>query len=75
MGKQRVFRDGDLFGFVIEFAGRGDGIAMHKHPAPFAHRIEVLAGSVLVYGAAGPPGVTLEAGAIFDVEPDQPHEI
>ena len=79
MGQQSPYRSGKLFGLYYSFPKRGDGIAMHAHPAvELQHNITVLRGSVLVYGERGPDHGwrrVLGQGDIFDFDSDQPHEI
>lgn len=75
---QRWYEFGNTFGMRYLFEGRGDGLAMHRHPQGQEHNVIVLRGAIQVTGKneAGQlsPGIRVDAPAIIDILPEW-HEI
>lgn len=59
-----------------EFDHRGEGLPMHAHEErTLEHSVEVLQGSVLIYGPSRDDFVYLGPGTIFVFDSSLPHEI
>jgi quercetin dioxygenase-like cupin family protein len=67
---------GDLFGVVLSFPKRGDGLSMHTHDEETRHNVILLKGSVEVYGPEKRWSRVLKPGDVMDFTDEQyPHEI
>lgn len=60
-------------GILYAFDKMGEGLMMHDHEDDTAHNIEVMDGSVLVYGKA--PSRVLYKGEKYDLDWSIPHEV
>lgn len=73
MVHQLWYEYGNTFGMRYLFEQRGDGLAMHQHPAGEEHNCWVLRGAVRV-SAPGWPGIVVTAPTNIEILPPR-HEI
>lgn len=63
------------WGAVYLFDEVGEGLGLHRHTASTAHAVEVLGGSIVVYGLEGVNKVIANTGEVVDIAWDKWHEI
>jgi DNA-binding PucR family transcriptional regulator len=57
------------------FDNAHEGLAMHRHNQLTAHNVEVLGGSVMIYGLRGVNKIVAHVGDVVEIEWDRWHEI
>lgn len=71
----RIGQINGRWGAVYFFDDVGDGISMHRHRESDAHGVEVVGGSIMLYGMNGSSLQKGKTGEVLDIEWGKFHEI